>query len=692
MRQFTLYFILGFSSILMAQEDQKLQDAIRKLEEHGGEDTQKVMLLNNLAREYIRTDTKKSIDFALKAVELAQKLEFKKGEATVYTTLGVVFKNQGLPDSALTYHFMALAICKTDSNFKKLEARVLNNIGVAYKDKLDFKNAVRYYSDAILINEKFNDLEGLGMCNNNIGIIYKRQGQYEQALKYFIKAKEYHELNKGDLAAARSMNNIASIYLNMHRDKEALDMLKQAEKILLDNNDQTSLAILYGHFTSVYREQGLFDKAEEYCIKAGSYYEKLADQDGLASNYVDLAELYIASKRPGDALYYLEKGITIANKLGKIDILRDAYDKLAKAFEMLGDDNKAYDAHKKMVMYKDSAQKMQDSEQLNILQAQFDSDRKEKEIELFKQKEELSKTEQKWQRVINLGLTVGLLLVGILLFLVFRNYKQKQKANLALSERNKEIGEKNRDITDSIRYAKRLQGAILPEEDHIRECLPDSFVFYRSKDIVSGDLYWVEKRGNRVFFAAIDCTGHGVPGAFMSIMCFNLLKQSVAQYENSSPSIILDDVNLNLKNMLRKQIDSVHDGMDIALCCYDRFNRTVEYSGAYNPLWLVKGEQVTEFKPNRFSVGLSGPEDSKFTNHVINVEKGDAIYIFSDGYADQFGGYRGKKLMKKYFREFLNTIHSLTMEQQKRELFRKHDLWKGEFEQVDDIVVIGVRI
>ena len=250
-------------------------------------------------------------------------------------------------------------------------------------------------------------------------------------------------------------------------------------------------------------------------------------------------------------------------------------------------------------------------------------------------------------------------------------------------------------VTDSIRYAKRIQEAILPPDHLIKNLLPDSFVYYKPKDIVSGDFYWLEQLGNKVFFAAVDCTGHGVPGAFMSIVGHNQLKQVMNRITDHKPSVILDELSKGISDSLHQNYDgsTAKDGMDLSLCSIDFEKKELEFSGAFNPLYLIRDNDLQEVKANKFPIGIFlGREARNFTNHKIGLQQGDVIYIFSDGYADQFGGPKGKKFMANQFRNLLMQIHHLPMEEQKEMLDRTLETWKGTEEQVDDILVIGVRI
>ena len=279
---------------------------------------------------------------------------------------------------------------------------------------------------------------------------------------------------------------------------------------------------------------------------------------------------------------------------------------------------------------------------------------------------------------------------------IVRDVTERKKVSLLLAEQKQIIEQKNKDILDSINYAKRIQEAIFPPEELVKELLPQSFVLFKPKDIISGDFYWVEKFNDKTFIAAADCTGHGVPGALMSIIGYNLLSKSINEHGYTKPDEILNELSNGINKTLRQNAENygVKDTMDIALCSINRLTNTLEYAGAYNSLYLIRNNKLIKIPADRFPIGvfLSG-ELQKFTNHEIALEKGDTIYLFSDGYADQFGGPKGKKLKYKGFEEILLAMQHLPINEQKHLLDKTIEEWKWMSEdQTDDILIIGIRI
>jgi serine phosphatase RsbU (regulator of sigma subunit) len=357
-----------------------------------------------------------------------------------------------------------------------------------------------------------------------------------------------------------------------------------------------------------------------------------------------------------------------------------------------------------------------------------------------KQKEtELKDAEIKSQRTTRLFLLAGLLAALVLLFFIFRSYRIKQKANHIITLQKEEVEKQrnivvhqNREILDSIEYAKRIQATILPPPKVVKKYLEDSFILYIPKDIVAGDFYWMDsvelenKDSEYILFAACDCTGHGVPGALVSVVCSNALNRAVREYNIIQPSLILDKVSeLVVQDFSKDENEEVQDGMDASLCSLNVKTGKLEWAGANNALWIVASPQpspkgreqgipnsndsisnlesaekyplrgdlegLIEVKPDKQPIGKS---DNKkpFTNHSIQLQKGDTIYMFTDGYADQFGGEKGKKYSKKAFRELVLSIAHLPLQQQREALYKAHLQWRGNKEQVDDICIIGVRV
>jgi phosphoserine phosphatase RsbU/P len=300
----------------------------------------------------------------------------------------------------------------------------------------------------------------------------------------------------------------------------------------------------------------------------------------------------------------------------------------------------------------------------------------------------------------------GLLTASVALFTILLIYsrtnltKKEIVARLSLAETNKELAIKNKDIFDSINYAERIQHALLPSHEKIAQSLTDFFIFYKPKDVISGDFYWYSKvrttpgdalqEEDIVVIAAVDCTGHGVPGALMSIIGSTILNQTLTNAAINTPAEALNFLN----RQINRTLNNIKDGMDISLCAINLKSKRLQFAGANNPVYIIRKKELIEIKADKQSIGadVEHADVKTFTNHIFQLEKGDCVYLFTDGYADQFGGNAGKKFKYKQFHEVLIEIHERPMKEQYRILENRHEEWKGTLEQVDDILVIGFRI
>lgn len=283
-------------------------------------------------------------------------------------------------------------------------------------------------------------------------------------------------------------------------------------------------------------------------------------------------------------------------------------------------------------------------------------------------------------------------------------FKLNEKRMNELVVKNKQVSEKNKEINDSINYAQRIQRAVLPTQETISSLLPDNFILFKPRDIVSGDYYWITKIQNKTVVVVADCTGHGVPGAFMSMLGISLLNKLFVDKEKISAAKVLNILRADVKKSLkqdennagyddkRNSLQVVKDGMDMAIMIFDVENLSMQYAGAYNPFYLVRNKELRHFKGDRMPVGVHIKEKPSFTNHEIDIEKDDIIYAFSDGYVDQMDVTGSKKFLTKNFKNLLLEINHLSMEEQKETLNAKIEEWKGDYDQIDDILVMGIKI
>ena len=682
----------------------------------------------------------------LKSIEISQITGNLEGVAKSYNNIGVLNSRQGNYDKALEFYNQSLIIKqKLDDN--KGVANTLNNIGEIYKFKGDYPNALINYEKSYELKKKLDDKKGMANSLNNLGEIYTFWGDYKEALNYYLEATSlwtelgneqliavsyhnlgnlFYNLDNYDLAIknyqkalviqekienlndmAFSLRNLGKAWLGKKEYDKAQQSFLQALSIDINLNDKTGVATTYGnlgelhlqkstlaYFNSTRRKTEL-DSSIVYFQKALDIHKELGNLHGLAAGYNYLGLAYRNKQNYSEAINYYKKCLEIADTLKILNIEQEAYEGLAHVYDNLADYKKAIQYYFQYQEIKDTLLTIQIHNQIAELETKYQTEKKEKELKV-KDAELLRKEAEIRQRNFQRNaLTIGFFLLFLLALAIYRSYRQKQKANEILSRQKSEIEEKNREITASIRYAKSIQNALLPHPGFIKEVLPESFIFYRPKDIVSGDFYWIGKEDPFVWVAAVDATGHGVPGAFISLLGFNLMNSILKENKGIHPSEMLDLLNRGFSERLFKSYeeDALKDSMDLSLCRINFQDKSLEYSGAYNPLWVARNGEMIIRKADKLSIGsfLEYP-DRHYTNYEIALEKGDMIFLFSDGFADQFGGPKEKKFMYKQLKEILLAGSGKKPNTQLNILEQKYLSWKGNLEQIDDVLVIGIKI
>ncbi len=462
------------------------------------------------------------------------------------------------------------------------------------------------------------------------------------------------------------------------------------------------------------------DQAVKNYREAESLQKAAGNLLGVLKTKQNLAGVY---KRSGDFKeakeLYLE-AYEIAEQQGYKKEKSELAHRISKAYKALGDFQNAYEFMKTYSFLKHELQNEQTTKELvekeaeykfqKILAAdsiKYEEEKRLKDAKIIAHQETIRRkeVEAKQDNLIKLLLFGGAGVLLILAIILYSGLKRKRKDHDLISEQNQvleqqkiEIREQHKqlavhykEVTDSISYAQRIQNAILPPLDYFSNQLPNSFVFYLPKDIVAGDFYWLENEDRVVYFAAADCTGHGVPGAMVSVVCHNSLNRAVREFGCNTPALILEKTRELVIETFEKSKEEVKDGMDIALCSYNKATKVLEYSGANNGLYLIRDNEVTEVKPDKQPIGKY-VNATPFENHNLQLLEGDSIYIFSDGFPDQFGGPKGKKLKYKKFKEILLSMSDLPIQNQKDQLYKQFESWKGELEQLDDVCVIGFKV
>jgi serine phosphatase RsbU (regulator of sigma subunit) len=773
-------------------------DSLKQLLKTNLPDTSRLEILINISENCNENEI---INYAYQAIKVADVLlkdkQIQKNpdlladvlskKATAINDIGFSYRIIGDNEKALKFYNHALKIrekVKSDfhdlPNVQKLStksiAQSLNNIAYIYQSQGQIEKSMDIYHTTILVLEDYTQVDpedienklGLGYVYNNLATSFGNINDREQSLKYHEKALMIRKSINDHKGIAQSLLNIGRIHQQSGNEKLAINNFNEAIENQNVINDKRGLGYSYSNLSTCYHNIALnfvnpdssqyyLDLAIKYGLLSLDLKKEVKDKKGIAQSLIVLGNIYYSSKKDYRlSIQYFKESLDISKELGNPEIISNASGFLAKSYAQLNDFKNAFDMH---VLYK----KMSDS----ISNSEIRNSTLKKDLQFeFAQKETLAKAEQdkkealaleelQKQKIQRNGFIAGFVLMFALASVTYRNFRNKQKSNNLLQRKNIIIEEKQKEIIDSINYAKRIQAAILPPDRMVKKYLPESFVLYKPKDIVAGDFYWMHLSldpsplgegkavlntvgiaeqsplslrrgagGEVILFAAADCTGHGVPGAMVSVVCNNALNRSVREYGISDPGKILDKTREIVIQEFEKSDEEVKDGMDISLCAIEALPSSLSsqekagvrlhYAGANNPLWIIRpchsdpdasGEEsidasltlsitdyeLLEIKADKQPIGKYA-EPKPFTTRTIELQKGDTIYTFTDGYADQFGGPKGKKFKYAQLKELLLSIQNKTMDEQSQILNQKFEEWKGNLEQVDDVCVIGVSI
>ena len=663
--------------------------------------------LSNMGNVYdYEGDKTKALELFYQSMRIKEDLGDKKGIASSLNSIGLNYKHQGDIPKAIEFYTKALII-REEIGDKEAIAQSLTNIGLVYQHQGDIPKALENYHRALKIFEETGGKEGNALALNNIGRIYENQGDMSEALAYYQKSLVIFEEMSAKRGIAMVTINIGYVYKSENNISKTLEFFFKALKIREEIGDKWGVAHSLQSIGAIYQEQAeqseglerdsLFNYALEYYDKCMNMYKQMEDKGGIASTLINLGSIELEINNANNAQIYAQQSLVIAQEIGSPVDIKNAAILLSQIYEKQNKGMQALEMHKLYITMSDSLNNEATQKATAQQQAKYEYE-KQKAIDDAENDKLLAieKEEKEKQQIITAATAGGLGLVMVFLFFVYNRLKITRKQKTIIEDQKEEV-EKQRDIiehthkeiTDSIEYAKRIQSAILPPARIVKEYLEDSFILYTPKDVVAGDFYWMRHQDDKILFAAADCTGHGVPGAMVSVVCNMALNRAVREYGLTDPGEILDKTRSIVVREFEKSEEEVKDGMDIALCTLEGYK--LQYAGAYNPLWIIRNGELLETKANRWPIGLTR-DPQPYTTHSINLEKGDVIYIFTDGFVDQFGGEKGKKLKVQGFKKLLLSMHEKPMEDQRDIINDAFYEWKGDLEQVDDVCVIGVRV
>ncbi len=756
-----LFFAIGCTGFICAQDN---VDSLVNRIDFTTADTSKFNLFLKIgdALEYQHPDS--AMIYYKKALRIAMDIEDKKRMANASYCIGIIHDNKGDFNQALEQFQNSIRL------YERIEedygvARVLNNMGIVYSRQGAFEKAIEAFLQSAKVFEKLGRQRNISRSYNNIGAIFYNQGSFDQAIEYFQKSLKIKQEMGDHQGTSSSYNNIGMIYYEQGKYNKTIEYFKKSLTIEREFGNKKGVAESYNNIGEVHLVQGNYDRAFEFYLKSIELKNAIGDKNGLAEGYLNLSALHtqLADSITKDAIerkYYLQqavkygnKALSIARQIKALPAENSIAEALMETFGKQGLADSALQYAKLYIATRDSLFNREKTEALAEMQTKYKSEQKQQEIE--KQKIQIARKNavMKKQELQRNGLIAVIVLFALIAIIIFRNFKQKQKANALIQLKNERLEHANAEITNqkeeieaqrdeietqrdkvtdqkqeiesihhklvsSIDYALLIQQAVLPSREQLTDILGEHFVLYKPHSVVSGDFYWAAKAGQDVIFCVADCTGHGVPGAFMSMLGISFLDEIVRKNGVTQPDRILNELRvlvveaLKQKNVEDKMSLSVKntvvkDGMDVAICVYNTENGVLQYAGAGNPFYLVRssgaaevnhkrkltanGYTLYEIKGDAMPIGIYKKMDP-FTAQTIQLNKGDSVYLFSDGFADQFSGKSVKKFTFPAFKNQILQNVELPMPDQKIKLEQTFENWKGNHEQIDDVCVLGVKV
>ncbi len=666
-------------------------------------------MLNYAVAFEMRKKLKASDSLLLKAIDLTNELKVKnKGQmALAYYFLG---KNKNVEFdniSALKYLNEA-AKHSVDANNDELAGDVYFRIGECYLMESDFNNSLVAYGNSLVYCKKVNDQRTMASVLSAIGEIYMNKGDLKKAFENLNTSLEMAKKTNYPYQEAYTLSTLGSAYQADSNYTKAIECFQESNKIYRSFNvDHHSSEIILNDLNigTVYISRKEYTKAKTELERIYKLTDVEIDPAIAAETMNNLSEVYFYTGNYNRSRELSEKSLIITKQNELQLAMEHSYELLYKIHEKKRDFEKAHFFYKALTKLSDSLSnktqikkfaELENDIKQNQLKAEHDIRETRLENEKL-QKEKEIKQHQTTSLVIAIGFLV-LLIFSVIIYISLQNNKKNTKIiseqKREVEQQNEIIEQKKKEVLDSIEYAKKIQEAILPSHENIKKIFPRSFVLYEPKDIVAGDFYWLEKTNDGILIAVGDCTGHGVPGAMVSVVCSNALNRAVKEFGICEPGLILDKVREIVVETFEKSGSEVQDGMDISLLSLstkqdgDLIN--VKWAGANNPLWYVSENEFIEIKGNKQPVGKYVRKDP-FTTQSLSFKKGDLVYLITDGFADQFGGDKGKKFKYKTLHELLLKNASLDVEEQKVILKNTFQTWKGSLEQVDDVCILGIK-
>ncbi len=615
--------------------------------------------------------------------------------------IGVAYYNLSDFQQALMYYQQALSYREQIGDSLGM-AKTLGNIGNTYNELSDYAKAMDMELRCVKICEKIGAEDVLKNVLSSLGDVYKNTKEYPKSLEFHGRSLKLEEKSGNKGGMAQSLANIGQVHFLNKNFEVAKSFMEKALLMAGEAGDDYTVANTLMDLGTVYQNRKENLKALSYFTDAKSKYATMEDKVGVLTADLSIASVYTSLNKLKEAEQLSIRSIALAKELGLIEYEREGYQNLPEIYEKMKKPLQAYAAYKKYILLKDSVDNEANQKELVKHEMSYEFEKKESQMIAEEERRAAeAAAESKRQKLIIYGVSLGFLLVMVLAVIVYRNLQNNKRKNKIIEAQKAEVELKNhviehkqKEIVDSITYAQRIQKALLASEALLTENLPEYFVYFHPKDIVSGDFYWATYSHNKFYLVTADSTGHGVPGAFMSLLNISFLNEAVNEKHLEKPNEILNHTRARLINSLKDDgsEEGGKDGMDCVLAAFDFKTNMLEYAAANNSFYLVRNGEVSSHAADKMPVGKSPRDHEPFTLRALQLEKGDTVYILTDGYPDQFGGPKGKKFMYKQLERLLLANSHLSMDEQKAILHQNLVDWMGDLEQVDDVLLIGIRV
>lgn len=662
-----------------------------------------------------------SADYYLnKSVLLAQKYQLKNELAAAHNLLGLVLWHKSEYKNALPQHAISLILYQETENRTGL-ADTYAKTGNVFYDLSDFPKSLENFLQSLKIYVNIKDSTGIADVCNYLGKVYSRLNEPESAKKYLFKALSLHQRLQNNRGVAISYNGLGNLFMDKHDLIKALKFFEKSKNFHKIGGDQIGISIAHINIGTVYYmmaslsqdslnivaininykskkpiKQSILDSSKLYFQGSIAINSRVGNQFGLVYGYNGIGDVLVKQREYKEAIPEFEKAYAISKTLNAVSEQYESAKRLATCFEMINNKDSAYFYLKTYTHLKEEVIGEERQRELFKKESQYEYDKQLQKQKLIKEaREAIVAEKEKRQTFIIVSIIIVLLIVVYFAVVLNKRLKTTRSQKQLIEQQKSSLEQKNKEIIDSITYAKRIQDAMLTSNNYIEKEIEklnaESFIVYKPKDIVSGDFYWFYVDGKILYYITADSTGHGVPGGFMSMLGINLLSEIVIERKVKEPGTILNMLREEIIRSLKTDEGYSMDGMDATLCKIDTEKQTLEYASANNSLYIIRHEELSEHKSQKMPVGYM-EKSVPFETFTIQLQKGDIVYTFTDGFADQFGGVKGKKFKYSQLKNYLISISSTSLKEQKQALSLTFENWKGNLEQVDDVCVIGFRI